>query len=184
MEELGARIKRLREHAKLNKAALARQVGVSDVTIGYWESGEIKQIGHTRLVALAEALGCGLDELLTESPETPFPFLQLTPTLPLPWQKHASQVTALPISWPNTREAPIPCYIVTPSPEATFDHLPRGDLAAITPTESHQGNGLYIVEYQGRLSIQRMENDNLHLPSRSTPHIHGRLIARWSLVSD
>ena len=56
MESLGSRIKQLRLRAKLNKAALARKVGVSDVTISYWESGAIKQIGHERLVALADAL--------------------------------------------------------------------------------------------------------------------------------
>ena len=33
MESLGSRIKQLRLRAKLNKAALARKVGVSDVTI-------------------------------------------------------------------------------------------------------------------------------------------------------
>ena len=58
MESLGSRIKQLRLRAKLNKAALARKVGVSDVTISYWESGAIKQIGHERLVALADALDC------------------------------------------------------------------------------------------------------------------------------
>ena len=36
--------------AGLSKAALARRVGVSDVTISYWESGTIKQIGHERLL--------------------------------------------------------------------------------------------------------------------------------------
>ncbi len=42
MHLLGPRIKALREEAKLNKAALARRVGVSDVTISYWESGAIR----------------------------------------------------------------------------------------------------------------------------------------------
>ncbi|WP_035590780.1 helix-turn-helix domain-containing protein, partial [Halomonas sp. KM-1] len=64
MDSLGNRIKQLRLQANLNKAALARKVGVSDVTISYWESGAIKQIGHERLVALADALGCTLGQLL------------------------------------------------------------------------------------------------------------------------
>ncbi|WP_082140362.1 helix-turn-helix domain-containing protein [Halomonas sp. PR-M31] len=69
MEALGARIKQLRQQAKLSKAGLARKVGVSDVSISYWESGTIRQIGHERLLALAEALGCSLDDLL----KTPIP---------------------------------------------------------------------------------------------------------------
>src|SRR5690554_8209249 len=64
MDSLGPRIKELRLEANLNKAALARKVGVSDVTISYWESGAIRQIGHERLVALAQALGCPLSRLL------------------------------------------------------------------------------------------------------------------------
>src|SRR5690554_7459916 len=64
MDSLGPRIKELRLEASLNKAALARKVGVSDVTISYWESGAIRQIGHERLVALAQALGCPLSRLL------------------------------------------------------------------------------------------------------------------------
>ncbi|GHC33381.1 helix-turn-helix domain-containing protein [Aidingimonas halophila] len=183
MEELGTRIKRLRESAKLNKAALARRVGVSDVTIGYWESGEIKQIGHTRLVALAEALDCGLEELLIDAPIAPFPFLELSPVPPLPWHKHPTQVTTLPEGWPTRNDHPRPCYIVTPSPDATFEHLASGDLAAITPTETHQGSGLYITEYQGRLSVQLMKDNNEDIPARSAPFIHGRIIAKWKLTT-
>ena len=91
MESLGSRIKQLRLRAKLNKAALARKVGVSDVTISYWESGAIKQIGHERLVALADALDCSLATLL-EGDSAP-QLLTLTHTGPSLEQVQATTIT-------------------------------------------------------------------------------------------
>src|SRR5690554_8170575 len=85
MDSLGPRIKELRLEASLNKAALARKVGVSDVTISYWESGAIRQIGHERLVALAQALGCPLSRLLEgDSGSRTVPLYLGTPPPPPP----------------------------------------------------------------------------------------------------
>jgi|AXCI01.1.fsa_nt_gi transcriptional regulator with XRE-family HTH domain len=61
---VGSRIKFLRERKRMNKAQLARAVGVSDVAVNYWERGHIKQIGHHRLTLLASTLGATMDELL------------------------------------------------------------------------------------------------------------------------
>ncbi|MHB0776604.1 helix-turn-helix domain-containing protein [Halomonas sp. WWR20] len=98
MNALGNRIKQLRVEAGLSKAALARRVGVSDVTISYWESGTIKQIGHERLIALSEALECPLKNLLDSTsaaqvipaPESLSPdnsqfLLHLSTQEPAPW---------------------------------------------------------------------------------------------------
>lgn len=63
---LGERIATQRQVKGLNKAALARLVGVSDVAIGYWESGEIRQIGHEHLLKLAKALDTSVSELLDD----------------------------------------------------------------------------------------------------------------------
>lgn len=63
-DTLGERIKQLRHDAGLSKAGLARLVGVSDVSVHYWESGIIQQIGHERLLSLSNALGCTVDYLL------------------------------------------------------------------------------------------------------------------------
>lgn len=63
-ESLGDRIKQMRLREGLSKARLASKVGVSDVAIGYWESGEITQIGHERLQTLATVLGVTLSELV------------------------------------------------------------------------------------------------------------------------
>ena len=61
---IGTRLTAFREAAGMNKQQLARRAGVSDVSIGYWESGTIKQIGHERLMALADALDITVSELV------------------------------------------------------------------------------------------------------------------------
>ncbi len=66
IRDIAERVRQLREAASLNKAELARRIGVSDVTIGFWEGGSIKQIGHERLLARATALGVTVSELLDD----------------------------------------------------------------------------------------------------------------------
>lgn len=65
-ESLSERIKRLREAAGYTKAGLGKKLGTSDVTIGYWESGEIKSVSHLRLMKLAETFGITVSELLDD----------------------------------------------------------------------------------------------------------------------
>jgi len=65
-ETFPERIMRLRTERRLSKAALSRRVGVSDVTVHYWESGKIAEIGHTKLLGLAQALGITVSELLDD----------------------------------------------------------------------------------------------------------------------
>lgn len=64
--ELKHKIKELREAAGMNKAQLARAVGVSDVNVGYWETGSVKQIGSDKLVKLASTFGISVSELLDD----------------------------------------------------------------------------------------------------------------------
>lgn len=63
---LKTKIRTLRLDAGMNKAELARAVGVSNVNILYWETGAIKQIGHKRLMKLAEVFGITVSELLDD----------------------------------------------------------------------------------------------------------------------
>lgn len=197
MDSLGNRIKSLRVQANLNKAALARKVGVSDVTISYWESGAIKQIGHERLVALADALGCSLGQLLEgETQTTPSPlFLRCKP--PAPWQApNANRFTLFKedfasVKWQGE------CYLVTPAPGERFDYLESGDLAAFGPTESCDQPGRYLIEGAGGLYIGQLEHGesgellcrNGHEPSAlpapldASERVVGRLLARWRMES-
>lgn len=64
--KLGERIHYYRTQKGLDKASLARIVGVSDVSIGYWESGHISEVGHRKLCRLCQALGVSLDSLLAD----------------------------------------------------------------------------------------------------------------------
>lgn len=181
MDALGPRIKRLRQQANLNKAALARLVGVSDVTISYWESGAIKQIGHERLVALADALGCQLSELLDDSaPPTP-EVLQLNATPPVPWSKAPHHSVRLPPALLASAHAMQAYYLVTPAPGATFDYLGRGDLAAIHPTSLFRHAGIYVVEYEGEIQLRRLESDSE--PSGGSLQVLGKVEAHWQLAS-
>ena len=60
---LAEKIKSLRKEKKLTQEALATLLGVERTTVTMWESGQ--NTPPTKyLVALADALGCTLDELL------------------------------------------------------------------------------------------------------------------------
>lgn len=65
-ETLRERLTRLRLEAGLTKRDLARRVGVSDVAVLYWESGEVRVIGHGHLLKLAQAFGITVSELLED----------------------------------------------------------------------------------------------------------------------
>ncbi|MDC8802439.1 helix-turn-helix transcriptional regulator [Halomonas pacifica] len=171
MESLGPRIKQLRLHAQLNKAALARRVGVSDVTISYWESGAIKQIGHERLVALAEALGCPLSQLLDDGALGGQQPLRLSHHLPLPWSAQGAPTLML-----DGEKAA--AYLVAAAGDEAFEALPAGALAAIRPLSLFQGTGLYLVEVEGRLDLHRLEAEPEGID------LHGKVVARWARLEE
>ncbi|WP_277811629.1 helix-turn-helix domain-containing protein [Chromohalobacter canadensis] len=212
MDALGPRIKQLRIDAGLSKAALARRVGVSDVTISYWESGTIKQVGHERLIALADALHCPLERLLEDSTAVATPtasqritedvlgnarLLALHTMPPVPWEAH-TLAAPLPASGTAIDALVRGCHLVTPGAGETFAYLEEGDIAAIRPTSSFQQEGLYLLEWRHALMIQYLsqpEPETLRIvdPSHSTTvdpnqpfpfRIAGRLQARWKQRND
>ncbi|MGJ7457284.1 helix-turn-helix domain-containing protein [Halomonas sp. MA07-2] len=196
MDSLGPRIKELRLEANLNKAALARRVGVSDVTISYWESGAIRQIGHERLVALAQALGCPLSRLLEGNRgDRPAP-LYLRRQPPAPWQDPAAgrievPDDLLPLSHNPGQRWHKECYLMTPAPGDTFDFLGNHDLVAVAPTEDFRQPGHYLVEEDGRLCVRRVsqqedgglqfsrEGDATAYPAAPDTRLLGILLAHW-----
>ncbi|HAA45973.1 MAG: XRE family transcriptional regulator [Halomonas sp. 54_146] len=171
MESLGSRIKQLRLRAKLNKAALARKVGVSDVTISYWESGAIKQIGHERLVALADALDCSLATLLEgdSAPE----LLTLSHTGPLPWEKVQATTIKVPSHLPLNIDWKAPCVMATPGPDTDFSPVSAGDLLLLGPTQVFHKAGHYIVQRDDRFVIEHFAK------APSDTDIHAVLLAHW-----
>ncbi|WP_110643051.1 helix-turn-helix transcriptional regulator [Salinicola sp. CPA57] len=163
MDGLGPRIKQLRLQAGMSKAALARRVGVSDVTISYWESGTIKQIGHERLVALTSALNCSIKQLLDDdslnaisatSRTSSTAVLSLQAHLGVPWEQQETETGGLSTLQMLTRD----CHLVTPAENESFDFLFEGDLAAIATCDRFQQDGLYLLEREGLLQIQYLEH--------------------------
>ena len=176
MQSLGARIKELRLRAGLNKAELARRIGVSDVTISYWESGAIKQIGHERLVALADALTCSLSTLLEGDNRSALPVLSHTG--PFPWeQMNASPIDVSDSVLPIRTPWHAPAFIATPGPDTHFDPLKAGDLALLGPTEVFQQAGHYLVSNGSQLEIKHLDA----LPSSELP-LHAILLCHWRAV--
>ena len=191
MHSLGPRIKELRLEAQLNKAALARRVGVSDVTISYWESGAIKQIGHERLVALAQALECPLSRLLEGDGSGRAAPLYLRRHPPAPWQdRHAGRID-LPFELVPDLEWDGDCFLVTPAPDEPFDYLAPGDLVAMAPTEIFRRPGLYLIQQEGEHRVRHVSQaadgalrfvaSGTDTPTGYTPDtlLLGKLLARW-----
>ncbi|WP_280539059.1 helix-turn-helix transcriptional regulator [Chromohalobacter sp. 11-W] len=206
MDALGPRIKQLRIDAGLSKAALARRVGVSDVTISYWESGTIKQVGHERLIALADALHCPIERLLEDGTAATTHTASQRITDDVPGKARLLLHTMPPVPWEaHTLAAPLPasgtaidalvrgCYLVTPGAGETFAYLEEGDIAAILPTTHFRQEGLYLLEWRHALTIQHLslpEPETLRIadpahhtsvdPKQPFPfRIVGRLQARW-----
>jgi SOS-response transcriptional repressor LexA len=63
METIGQRIFRLRKSAKKTQVALGKSIGVSDVTIGFWEK-DINKPGRDGLKALAAFFGVSENYIL------------------------------------------------------------------------------------------------------------------------
>jgi len=193
MDSLGTRIKQLRQEANLNKAALARKVGVSDVTISYWESGAIKQIGHERLVALAEALQCPLSRLLNDDDAALVAPLYLHGSQPAPWLNPKGNRITVPSELLAGTDWPGDCDLTTPAPGEHFDFLAAGDLAVVGPTESFDQPGRYLIEETERLFIAHLERnaqgelqysgdsgaERRFQPLEAFQRLVGKLLIRW-----
>ncbi|WP_163576335.1 helix-turn-helix domain-containing protein [Halomonas faecis] len=193
MDALGPRIKQLRQRANLNKAALARKVGVSDVTISYWESGAIKQIGHERLVALAEALQCPLSQLLEGDDNGRTTPLYLHGKQPVPWLNPTANRITFPGELIASGDWQSDCYLITPAPGEHFDFLAPGDLAAVRPTDTFDQAGRYLIEDNEGLTIAHLERNGQgelqrrgeassgteSLPMGAAQRVVGKLLARW-----
>lgn len=85
METIGSRIKKLRKENKLTQGRLGNLVGVSDVTIGYWEK-DVNEPKYESLEALAQVLGTSIEYLKyghNEKSESVRDFRPITRMLPV-----------------------------------------------------------------------------------------------------
>ncbi|WP_299258388.1 transcriptional regulator [uncultured Kushneria sp.] len=167
MNELGERIRKLREQCGLSKAELARRVGVSDVTISYWENGTIKRVGHSRLEPLAKALRCSIGHLLGNDRDahgSSHAILSSLPLYPLTTSPEAIGISAMPIShfpmgFIDNELIKKDDYLLTPQHPGHFDFCPPGTLMLARKCPRFDGNGLYLVEKNARLMVKRVEQD-------------------------
>ncbi len=175
MQSLGTRIKELRIKAGLNKAELARRIGVSDVTISYWESGAIKQIGHERLVSLTHALSCSLSTLLEGDHDTSLPLLNHTGDLP--WEQANAQPINISVSTLKVKTPwQGPAFIATPGANTHFSTLNIGDLALLGPTTVFHQAGDYLVYDGTQLDIHHLDSQ-----PDSDLSLRAILLCHWSV---
>lgn len=201
MNKLGERIRTLREQCGLSKAELARRVGVSDVTISYWENGTIQRVGHSRLEPLSRALRCSIQHLLghekadVESDTRPaLPLYALT-FLPESIKQRAAPLAYMPATlFDISRLAPRD-YLLVPKAGDRFDYCREGSFLLARHCRNFNGEGLYLLERQGRLMIRRVrqpqekglelfseENEATPLEccQRNELEFHARIAAIWA----
>ncbi|WP_342768375.1 helix-turn-helix domain-containing protein [Kushneria sinocarnis] len=205
MNQLGARIRSLREQAGLSKAALARRVGVSDVTISYWENGIIQRIGHSRLQPLARALGCNITQLLGQQEERiEEPRAQMNyHALPMFVFDHSpeslntgrSPISQLARSFLPARLRQLGDHLLLPDPACRFPFCEPGNFLLAERCTGFREEGLYLLEQHQHLTIRhvaqpsrheiRLQDDQQHTIEQSAAGIrlHARLRAIWHFES-
>lgn len=199
MNELGERIRTLREQCGLSKAELSRRVGVSDVTISYWENGTIRRVGHSRLEPLSRALRCSIQHLLgnekaeDEAPPT-LPLYPLT-FLPESIKKRTVPLAYMPATLFAVSQSAPRDYLLVPNAGDRFDYCREGSFLLARSCRKFDGEGLYLLERQGRLMIRRVrqqlqkdlalfseENEAAPLEccERDELEFHARIAAIWA----
>ncbi|WP_325062977.1 helix-turn-helix domain-containing protein [Kushneria phosphatilytica] len=172
MNELGARIRSFREQAGLSKAALARRVGVSDVTISYWENGIIRRIGHSRLQPLARALGCNITQLLGQQEYrvedtrmgTDYQSLPMFVFDHSPDSLRADKppISQLARSFLPEALRKLGDHLLIPDPDSHFPFCGPGNFMLAESCTGFQDEGLYLLEQRRLLTIRHVESPDPH----------------------
>lgn len=63
MNDIGKRVKRLRESMHMNQAEVAAKLGVADSTLSMWESGN-REISNKNIIAFSKLFNVSTDYLL------------------------------------------------------------------------------------------------------------------------
>ena len=92
------RLQNTRVDRGLNKAELARRVGVSAPTVTDWESGKIQNIESNNLQKVAKVLGVTVEFLLTGSTVDPFVDVPIINSKPLDGSDEREEIPAYKIS--------------------------------------------------------------------------------------
>ncbi|WP_309244142.1 S24 family peptidase [Paenibacillus sp. GbtcB18] len=134
-------LRKLREDKGISKAELARRVGVSDVTVGYWETGKTEpRMGKVEMVA--DVLGVTVDELLfdvkpvSNNKEDTSPIKNEKYQVPL----YGAIAAGLPLEMIKVEELiDIPEYILAQHPDSFLLRVNGDSMNRIIP------NGAYAL---------------------------------------
>jgi transcriptional regulator with XRE-family HTH domain len=68
MDEIGARIRQMREALGLTQSELAQRAGVTAAAVSQWENRQTKGLKGSSLIRAAEALGVEVKDLMEDAP--------------------------------------------------------------------------------------------------------------------
>lgn len=162
-------LKNLRKARNISVTELAQKLGMSQGNLTKIENGQVDMKAETA-AALAEILQCTLEQLLADRDSTDTTALATYFNLPA-----------------DARIFPVRDDTMAPT-------LFPGDIAVIRPTAVQTGNGLYVLQIQGREVIRRLQtlsdgkvvllcDNQVYQPeyaALSTLQLQGRVISKIS----
>ncbi|WP_163833260.1 S24 family peptidase [Spartinivicinus ruber] len=157
MTSFGERLKARRKELEMTQNALGKEVGVSGAAISQLEKGDTKGSKGENLFALARALQCSPEWLLTGNeqltPEKPMviPGPPVTGVYPLiSWEQlnEAGSIKKLPIDGAPTYPSITPCsestFILPVSGISMAPKFDEGEMIYVDPEKPFK-NGSYVV---------------------------------------
>lgn len=189
MESIGSRIKRLRKDRKMTQGNLATLIGVSDVTIGYWER-EVNKPELENLIALAEILEVPIDYLrygIEETTPSVKDFRPITRMLPVLSNVQAGNWTSVRTiseyeigQWlPAPANAGKNSYYLIVQGTSNMPYFHDGDFICIDPDiplEYVQTGEMIVAQHNDEMTFKALvrENNRIYLQALNpnfTPNI-------------
>ncbi|OAB27851.1 hypothetical protein PMSD_23060 [Paenibacillus macquariensis subsp. defensor] len=156
-------LKKIREGKGMSKTELAKRVGVSDVTIGYWEAGRTEpRMGKVEMIA--DILGVKTDDLIFENNQHVSGIAESSETYTIEGKSrlvplYGSIAAGIPLEMIRVDDnIEIPEYIFSCHQEAFLLQVngdsmnkvvPNGSFALIDPTEEISNGDIVAVSVNG-----------------------------------
>ncbi|QJP30017.1 LexA family protein [Acinetobacter baumannii] len=178
METIGLRIQKLRKEKKLSKVKLGDLVGVSDVTVGFWEK-DVNEPKYENLEALCQVLDTTIDYLkygVNNNEQSVKDFRPITRMLPVLDYVQAGNWTNVRSIQPHEIELWLPAppeagrnsfYMIVQGTSNT-PHFKDGDLICIDPDiplEYVQTGEMIVAMCDDQATFKALvrENKNMYL---------------------
>jgi len=172
METIGSRIKQLRKSQKLTQGKLGDLVGVSDVTVGYWER-DVNEPQFQTLMAVAEVLDTSVNYLKygIEGSEPSIrdarPIVRLLPVLSYVQAGNWTSIRSLENyeieQWlPAPPNAGKNSFYMIIQGTSNSPHFNNGDFVCIDPDipfESVQTGEMIVVQSEGDATFKALVRD-------------------------